>query len=144
MSSEALPRVTVRETACFEVRLRTRIPFRYGITTMTEVPHLFVRVALDVDGRKQHGIAADCLPPKWFTKNPLTSFESDLAEMRSVIRSACTAAREAGEAASVFELWTRIFDSQRAWAQEHGFPPLLWGFGVSLVERACIDAFCRA
>ena len=23
-------------------------------------------------------------------------------------------------------------------------PPLLWGFGVSLVERAVIDAFCRA
>ncbi len=27
---------------------------------------------------------------------------------------------------------------------EHDYPPLLWNFGVSLVERAVLDAFCRA
>ena len=30
------------------------------------------------------------------------------------------------------------------WAVSTPYPPLLWGFGVSLVERALIDAFCRA
>ena len=29
-------------------------------------------------------------------------------------------------------------------AREQGYPPLLAGFGASLVERALIDAFCRA
>ena len=144
MSSEPVGRLAVRETQQFEIRLQTRLPFRYGITTMTEVPHLFVRVALEVNGLIQHGIAADCLPPKWFTKNPLTTFEDDLAEMRSVIHHACLAACQVGESATVFELWTRLFDAQRAWAEQRAVPPLLWGFGVSLVERACLDAFCRA
>jgi len=144
MSANVFPRMAVRETGCFEIALHTRIPFRYGITTMTEVPHLFVRVGLEMNGRMQQGVAADCLPPKWFTKNPATTFEADLAEMRSVIRHACTAACDAGPAGSVFELWTRLFDAQRIWSKERGLPPLLSGFGVSLVERAVIDAFCRA
>ena len=42
-----------------------------GIATMTRLPHVFVRVQLDVDGQAQWGISADHLPPKWFTKVPL-------------------------------------------------------------------------
>ena len=32
------------------LNMRTRMPFRYGITTLTAVPHLFVRVELEIDG----------------------------------------------------------------------------------------------
>ena len=45
---------------------------------MTELPHLFVRVDLEVGGTVATGIASEGLPPKWFTKSPDTTFEQDL------------------------------------------------------------------
>ena len=137
-------KLRVRATELFIHNLRTRIPFRYGIATMTRVPHIFLRLTLELDGRVQTGVAADHLPPKWFTKNPAAPYESDVADMLEVIRHACTAAEAAGEAESVFALWEEIYEAQKIWAVPRAFPALLWSFGVSLVERAIIDAFCRA
>jgi hypothetical protein len=45
---------------------------------------------------------------------------------------------------SVFALWRQLSEAQASWAPTRAFPPLLASFGVSLVERAVIDAFCRA
>jgi len=137
-------RLKVRATELFIHNLRTRLPFRYGIATMTRVPHAIVRVTLEIDGRVQHGLSEDHLPPKWFTKNPESSYRDDVEDMLAVIRNACAKAEAARAATSVCELWREIHAQQKLWATERGFPPLLWGFGVSLVERAIIDAFCRA
>ena len=136
--------IAVRGTDLHILNLRTRMPFRYGIAAMTALPHLFVRVELAIDGRAQGGIAADGLPPKWFTKDPDSSFRDDLADLLRVVEAACALARQIGGAGSVFDLWRRLYDAQGRWAAAEGFPPLLWGFGVSLVERATIDAYCRA
>jgi L-alanine-DL-glutamate epimerase-like enolase superfamily enzyme len=48
------------------------------------------------------------------------------------------------KARSVFELWRQLYDAQAAWAASRALPPLLANFGVSLIERAVIDAVCRA
>jgi hypothetical protein len=90
------------------------------------------------------GYSADNLPPKWFTKDPGQPYEDEKREMLDVIRHACRVAVEAGERGSVFELWRDVYEGQKAWATEAGYPPLLWNFGVSLVERCLIDAWCRA
>ncbi len=124
--------------------MRTRMPFRYGIATLTALPHLFVRLELEIDGIRCLGIASDGLAPKWFTKNPATTTGHDIAEMIDVIEAACRFAQESAPAATVFDLWHAIYAAQDAWAAPLGYPPLLWGFGVSLVERALIDAWCRA
>ncbi len=137
-------RLAVRETHLSTRNLRLRMPFRYGIATMTEVPHLLLRAVVEIDGKICTGRAADNLPPKWFTKNPATSFEEEIAEMEEVIRSACAHSVAAGGARSVFELWQTVHAAQGATAAERGWPPLLAGFGVSLIERAVIDAWCRA
>ena len=50
--------------------LQTRMPFKYGIATMTRTPHVFLRLQVEVDGQRHTGISADSLPPKWFTKDP--------------------------------------------------------------------------
>ena len=136
-------RLNVRATELFIHNLRTRLPFRYGIATMTRVPHAILRITLEVDGRVQRGLSADHLPPKWFTKNPETPYRDDVEDMLTVIRHACAEAESGGAAESVFELWLAIHEAQKRWAMERGFPPLLWGFGVSLVERAILDAVCR-
>lgn len=137
-------RIAVRETHLSTRNLRLRMPFRYGIATMTEVPHLLLRAVVEIDGKIFVGRAADNLPPKWFTKNPATSFAEEIAEMEEVIRSACAHSVAVGGAASVFELWQAIFAAQEVTAAQRGWPPLLAGFGVSLIERALIDAWCRA
>jgi L-alanine-DL-glutamate epimerase-like enolase superfamily enzyme len=137
-------RITVHNTDLRVLTMRTRMPFRYGIASMTALPHLFVRCTVEVDGSVQSGIAADGLPPKWFTKDPNTSYRDDLADMIRVIEGACALAQQAGGRESVFELWQEIYRAQMRRAEAEGHPPLLAGFGVSLVERALLDAFCRA
>lgn len=123
--------------------LRTRLPFRYGIATMTETPHALIRVRAEVDGRPAEGVAADHLPPKWFSKDPERDFAGEIDDMLAVIGNAHSAAR--GMAAeSVFRLWRDLYSAHGAWGRRMGFPPLLTNFGTSLIERALIDAFCRA
>jgi L-alanine-DL-glutamate epimerase-like enolase superfamily enzyme len=119
------------------------MPFRFGIVTLTECPYLFCRALLEVDGRRTWGIAADVLPNKWFTKDPATSYRDDIADMLKIITGACEIAVAGGMHENVFDLWQRTYQAQQAWAGGWGYPPLLAGFGASLVERAMIDAFCR-
>ena len=130
----------------YEMPMRTRMPFRYGIATLTALPHVVVRARVWVDGVEFEGMAADGLAPKWFTKNPETTTEHDIAELWQVIDAAVSNAAQLGDAESAFAWWQQLYAVQRDWAANRfpSLPPLLWGFGVSLVERAVIDAVCRA
>ena len=135
--------VLIRDTGLHAIGVKTRIPFRYGIATLTEAPYVFVSVDAVVDGHEQRGVAADVLPPKWFTKKPDAPIEDELAEMKAVVRQACAHAVEVAPAPTVFDFWMALYRKQDAWGAEQGMPPLLSGFGASLVERALIDAFCH-
>ena len=122
--------------------MRTRFPFQYGIASMTELPHLFLLLRGSVHGAACVGLAAEGLPPKWFTKDPRTRFEEDLPAMVQVIRHAADLVIERAHD-SVFSLWHRLHAEQAAWAGRQEIPPLLAHLGTSLVERAVIDAYCR-
>jgi hypothetical protein len=131
-----------------EARLRgmlvpTRFPFRFGIAEMNEIAHVVLFVTAEIDGQRPTGVAADNLPPKWFTKNPATSYRDDVVEMVGVIESACEVARQSGSHRCVFDLWQQVYREQVA-EDGSGLPPLLAALGVSMVERAMIDAYCRA
>ena len=128
----------------FLYNIQTRMPFRYGIAEMTAVPHLFLQLECEIDGQVVKGISADNLIPKWFTKDLETSYQDDLEDMRLVINQAGQFAIQTESVGSVFDLWWSIYQAQQAWASSEGYPPLLWNFGVSLVERALIDAHCHA
>ncbi len=139
------PRFAIHGFEFFSHPTRTRFPFRYGIASMTEVPHLFVRARLQVEGREVIGLASEGLPPKWFTKNPTTTFEQDLPEMLAVIRNAARlAVAIAVRPVTFFELWQELYRQQNSWAAVEKIAPLLANLGVSLIERAVLDAFCRA
>src|SRR5258706_2649261 len=123
---------------------RTRFPFRYGIASMTDVPHLFVRTRVTVGQDSSFGLSAEGLPPKWFTKNPATTFEQDLPEMLEVISHAAKLAeRIAQSPISFFDFWRELYRQQSDWANARQIAPLLANLGVSLVERAVLDALCR-
>ncbi len=137
-------RLTIAPFEFFVRHATTRFPFRYGIASMTDVPHVFLRTRVTVGAESVVGIAAEGLPPKWFTKDPSTTFDEDLPAMLRVIRHAATTAEEAGRApVSFFDLWKGIFTAQERWAQAEGIAPLLANLGVSLIERAILDGICR-
>ena len=125
------------------IELHTRMPFKYGIATMTHMPQVFVRLQCEVDGRPCEGTSSDLLPPKWFTKIPEKDPQLEIEEMLHVIRHALDLATGQSQT-SVFALWWDVMKAQGAWAKEKNLPPLLAHFGTSLVERALLDAFCRA
>ena len=123
--------------------VEARIPFRFGIAEMNELVHAVLFVTVEVDGTREIGVAADNLAPKWFTKNPETTYAEDVREMIGVIESACSIAERSGAHESVFDLWQRVHEEQRPRGDSR-LSPLLAAFGVSFVERALIDAHCRA
>src|SRR5262245_30146550 len=125
------------------IDLRTRLPFKYGIATMTRAPQAFVRLTVEVDGRESTGVAADLLPPRWFTKDADKPLTEEIDEMLAVIDHAVAcSAGITGPAA--FDVWRQVFELQDRWGLERRFPCLLSQFGTTLVERALIEAFCRA
>ena len=139
-----ITRFTLSPFEFFTLQTRLRFPFRYGIASMTEVPQIFIRTRVTVGGRSEAGLAAEGLPPKWFTKNPATTFEQDLPDMLEVIRHAAALAADiAHEPVSFFDLWRELDRLQQAWADKRGLAPLLAHLGVSLVERAVLDGLCR-
>ncbi len=135
--------IQLRHAELFRVPLRARMPFRYGIVTMTEVTHVIMRLTFEIDGRKHEGLAADHLAPKWFTKDPNRPLADEIEEMLVVIQAAMAGARTL-QAATPFQFWQQLYAAQGKWGVEHKIPPLLAHFGTSLVERALIDAFCRS
>src|SRR3954451_23958108 len=125
------------------IDLATRLPFKYGIATMTRAPQAFVRIVVDVNGRTATGISADLLPPKWFTKIADKALDAEISEMLEVIAHAVNCSAGVSEA-TVFDVWRAVLEIQDSWGRTRGFPTLLTQFGTTLVERALIEAFCRA
>jgi hypothetical protein len=135
--------IVLKSAALHRVHLGARMPFRYGIATMTEVPHVLLSARFEIDGIEGEGVAADHLPPKWFTKDPKRALADEIEEMLRVIEAAVKAAGTL-RAPTPFAFWRGLHAAQGAWGAANRIPPLLAHFGTSLVERALIDAFCRA
>ncbi|MDQ8183099.1 enolase C-terminal domain-like protein [Pelagicoccus sp. SDUM812005] len=125
--------------------INTRMPFRYGIATMTHLPVAFVflkfRFGKD-NADTQWGFASDLLPPRWFKKDPQQSPDAEIEEMKSVLQHALAAAAKL-EAEIPFAFWDQLYRLQLEWAQGQQIPPLLANFGTTFVERALLDAFAR-
>jgi len=135
-------RLAVKEQTLHRIDLTTRMPFRYGIAVMTALPHVVLRTVIETDNGIARGWSAEQLPPKWFTKVPDKDPEEEIDEMISVVLHAMKLG-EGLQVDSVFDFWCRCRQGQAEWGRETGFPPLLTHFGVSLTERAVIDAVCR-
>lgn len=138
-------RFTLAPFEFFVRHTRTRFPFRYGIASMTDVPHLFMRTTVIFPESSSIGLSSEGLPPKWFTKDPNTTFEQDLPEMLEVIGHAARLAEEIAKSpVSFFAFWQELSRQQSDWAASRQIPSLLANLGVSLVERAVLDGLARA
>lgn len=140
-----LMRFSLLKTEFHVLPMRTRFPFRYGIASLTALPHLMLTVKLEVAGREVTGIASEGLAPKWFTKNADTSVELDLAEMIAVIQNAARLGLNAArQPTGFFAWWQMLYEEQATWGRVRSQPALLTSLGVSLIERAVLDALCQA
>ncbi|MEQ8791488.1 MAG: hypothetical protein RIC55_34815 [Pirellulaceae bacterium] len=138
-------RIALSETRLGLLNSTTRLPFRYGKACMTRCPQAILEATIEVEGRRQRGYSGDCLPPLWFDKSPEKDFAAQIDDMLSVIRVADEAFRgELASAEPFFPAWRSVYETVQAYAAEHQLTPLLAGFGVSMLERALMDAMARA
>ena len=121
----------VHQIEFYRLDMRTRFPFRYGIASMSEVPHLFVRMHVEIDHKSWTGLASEGLPPKWFTKNPVTDFtKHDLPEMLSVIKQAADFSMSGKNHPDFFSWWMDL-PAAKLMGTRNLVPPLLANLGVA-------------
>jgi Enolase C-terminal domain-like len=134
------------KAATFHVRnLRTRLPFRYGIVTLTHFPLLHLAIEVETaDGRRGRGFAADNLPPKWFDKDPRKTFRDNVEDELASIRAAEAAYGDAARRPRpVFDIWQEAYRASRAESCARGLNGLTASFGSAFFERALADAAGR-
>ncbi|MFP8953836.1 hypothetical protein ACLI4Z_12845 [Natrialbaceae archaeon A-arb3/5] len=133
--------ITYTEYRVIEPEMRT--PFHFGNVAMSECPHVLLRLTVEFEDGTQAGTSMGGLIPMWFYKDPAMSLTQGLEDMADVFLTAGEFATELDPASTAFEFWQDLWTAQKQWAAETEYPPLLWSYGVSMVEQALIDAVCR-
>lgn len=135
---------SVEEISLFERDVRLRLPFRFGIVTLTEAPQAFVRARIRLEtGAQAEGGAAELLAPKWFDKDPSLSNEQNFEQLRASLRLAREAYLGSGSN-TAFGHSIGIYAPQIASAAAQGLNSLVACYGPALIDRALLDALCRA
>ena len=127
----------------FVSTLDKRMAFHFGNVVASEGPHHFLEIGVEIDGKPADGLSMVGMAPMWFLKDPSLSLVDATEQLLDVFDAACKHALAVDPAPTVFEFWHRLYERQQAWAEDTDHPPLLWTYGVSMVEQAVIDAFCR-
>jgi len=137
------PRLKVVEIDCFEQPFKLRMPFRFGVITVTHGLQAFVRVRIRLDdGREGDGFAAEALGAKWFDKNPALSDEQNIEQLRKAIEIAGAGYR-AAPPLTAFDLFAEHYREQLDAGADVGLLPLVASYGPALLDRAVLDALCR-
>ena len=115
----------------FERDVVLRMPFRFGVVTLTEAPQAFARVRVRLaDGREAEGAAAELLAPKWFDKDPALSNGDNFDQLR----------RSLAQARAAY----LAHEPRTAWGHASPARGLVENYGPALLDRALLDALCRA
>lgn len=137
-------RFSIKEIHLLERDVVLRLPFRFGVITLTEAPQAFARVRIRLaDGREAEGGAAEMMVPKWFDKDPAL----DDAENLRQLRASLALARDsylAGAQNTAFGHSIDNYGPQIALGAAQGLNSLVACYGPALIDRALLDALCRA
>ena len=138
------PRFRLREASIFSRQVRTRMPFRFGRATLTQMPILHLRLKVETaQGRILTGVSACGIPPLWFDKGATLTHADNIHALSLSLRLALDGYMALDEA-PVFVLHQVAEPEVRRSAAAKGLNELSSGFGVALVDAALIDAACRA
>jgi hypothetical protein len=134
------PLFVVREVRLHERDVHLRMPFRFGVVTLTDAPQCFVRVRIEfADGRSQWGAAAEVLAPKWFDKNLALSNEDNFDQLRLSLRLAADAYVD-GQARTAFGHFAAHYREQIEAGAARGLNALIANYGPAQLDRAILDA----
>ena len=98
------PKLKLIAADFFERPVKLRLPFRFGVVTLTEAPQVFVRARIRLaDGREGEGVSAELLAPKWFDKSPALI---ERAQFRSAAPLARNGADEPASGWPRYAVWT--------------------------------------
>jgi hypothetical protein len=132
----------VRQIDLFERDVRLRMPFRFGIVTLTAAPQAFARVRIRLEnGAEAEGAAAEMLVPKWFDKDPALSNGDNIDQLRSSL--AVAKGMYGSGANTAFGHFQAHYRDQIDRAAARGLNALVACYGPALIDRALLDALCR-
>ncbi|MDP1906819.1 MAG: mandelate racemase, partial [Hyphomicrobium sp.] len=116
-------KVKLDQVDVFERDVRLRLPFRFGVITVTESIHAIVRVRISLaDGRTSEGVAAEALGAKWFEKSPAFTDAQNLDQLRQSLDIAIDHYKARGFD-TPFGLFASTYRQQHARGAELGLNP---------------------
>jgi L-alanine-DL-glutamate epimerase-like enolase superfamily enzyme len=137
------PRFQVVAVELYERPVKLRMPFRFGVVTLTAAPQAFVRARIRLeDGREGWGAGAEILAPKWFDKNLALSNEDNFDQLRLALALARDAYLDRG-ARTAFGHFAAHYREVIETGSRHELNPLVACFGPAQLDRAILDALCR-
>jgi len=143
MTASEAPKLKVEAVDRFERAVTLRLPFRYGVVTVTEARQAVIRVRISLgDGRSGEGVAAETLAAKWFDKNLALTDAQNEAQLRQALDIAIDLYRARG-AATAFAHYAEAYRDQIANGAALKLNPLVASYGPALLDRAIIDALGR-
>jgi hypothetical protein len=137
-------RFSVKEIGLYEREVKFRLPFRYGVVTLTQAPQAFVRATIETEkGVRGTGGAAEMLAPKWFDKDRTLTNEQNFDQLRNSLFMARDSYL-AAEPNTAFGHSIDIYGPQIAIGAVTGLNSLVACYGPALIDKAILDALCRA
>lgn len=143
------PTFRVIAVELYERPVTLRIPFRFGAATVTEAPQAFARAHIRLGdgpsaGSEAHGASAELMIPKWFDKSPQKSNAQNISDLRVSLANAADAYTSDTVSRAAFGHFAIHYHPLLATGATLGLNPLATNYGPSLVDRAILDALCRA
>ena len=137
------PRFAITAIECREWPFTLRLPFRFGVITVTQGRQAVVRVRIrDESGGEGWGVAAETLAAKWFDKDPTLTDADNEHQLRRSIELAGAASLAAGPNTG-FGHFADTYAAQVAACGREALNPLVASYGRALVDRAALDALLK-
>lgn len=135
------PRFRLLEVDRREWPFRLRLPFRFGVITVTHGRQAVLRARIRTeDGREGWGLAAETLAAKWFDKDPRWTDAENEHQLRRALELA-EAATEGSRTA--FAHYADRYATHVAACAGEGLNPLVASYGAALLDRAMLDALLK-
>lgn len=137
------PRFRIPEVQRFEWPFRLRMPFRFGVITVTHGRQAVIRARIQMeDGREGWGIAAETLAAKWFDKDPRWTDAQNEDQLRRALEISASASLAAG-LDTAFGHFANQYAGQIAAGAAEELNPLVASYGRALLDRAALDALLK-
>ena len=135
---------SVEDVSFHERDVKLRLPFRFGVATLTSCPQVHVRVKLKFsDGKVVEGCSAEMMVPKWFDKNTALSNEDNFEQLRFALKTTRAAYTADKQPKTAWQHFVQNYDAiLKACDQQH-INALTASYGPALIDRAVMDALCH-